>query len=295
MRQMSLVAFLQAQNCTTIPAAWRHRDARTDSTSPGYYRDIARILEAGRFDMVFFDDRLAMPDLYTGDHAHTVEQGIRCIKMDPVVTLMVMASVTRHLGLGATCSTTYYEPFHVARLFATVDLMTEGRGAWNVVTSVNDFEARNMGREAGLEHELRYDRADEFMEIVRGHWDTWEEDAILYDKDTRRFADPAKVHRLDYRGRFLSSRGPFTVPRSPQGNPVIIQAGASGRGQQFGSRWGEVIFSAWHDLETATAGYAGMKAQCAAWGRDPEQMKICNLFYPITAATRAEAEDKRAY
>ncbi len=295
MRQMSLVAFLQAQNCTTIPAAWRHRDARTDSTSPGYYRDIARILEAGRFDMVFFDDRLAMPDLYTGDHAHTVEQGIRCIKMDPVVTLMVMASVTRHLGLGATCSTTYYEPFHVARLFATVDLMTEGRGAWNVVTSVNDNEARNMGREAGLEHEFRYDRADEFMEIVRGHWDTWDEGAIRHDRENGVFADPAMVHRLDYRGRYLSSRGPFTVPRSAQGNPVIIQAGASPRGQRFGARWGEVIFSAWHDLPTAQRGYAAMKAQCAGFGRDPEQMKICNLFYPMTAATRAEAEDKRAY
>ena len=295
MRQISLVAFLQAQNCTTIPAAWRHPAARTDSYSPEYYQHIGRVLEEGKFDMGFFDDRLAMPDMYTDDHAHTVEHGIRCVKMDPVTVMMVMAGATTHLGMGATYSTSYYEPFHVARVFATVDLMIKGRAAWNVVTSVNDNEARNMGRDAGMPHDYRYDRADEFLEIVRGHWDTWEDDAILYDKKDMRFADPAKVHKLDYKGEYLSSRGPFTVPRSSQGNPVIIQAGASGRGQKYGARWGEVIFTAWHDLETAKKGYASMKAECAAYGRDPQQMKLCNLFYPMTGATRMEAEDKKAF
>ena len=174
MRQIHLVAFLQAQNCTTIPAAWRHPDARIDTYSPQYYRHIARVLEDGKFDVGFFDDRLAMPDMYSGDHAHTVENGIRCVKLDATTCLMTMAAATRHLGLGATYSTTYYEPFHVARVFQTIDLMTEGRAAWNVVTSVNDNEARNMGRgESVIEHDTRYDRADEFMEIVLGHWDSW--------------------------------------------------------------------------------------------------------------------------
>ncbi len=150
--------------------------------SPDYYRHIASVLERGRFDLGFFDDRLAMPDMYGGDHAHTVEHGIRCVKMDPVTVLMTMAMARSHLGLGATYSTTYYEPFHVARVFATVDLMTEGRAAWNVVTSLNDNEARNMGRAQHLGHDERYDQADEFMEIVLGHWNSWDDDAVLYDK-----------------------------------------------------------------------------------------------------------------
>ena len=170
MRQMTLVAFLQAQNCTTIPSAWRHPEARIDTYAPEYYQHIAKILEEGKFDMGFFDDRLAMPDMYGSDHAETVKNGIRCTKLDAVTCLMTMAAVTNKLGLGATYSTTYYEPFHVARLFQTLDLMTKGRAAWNVVTSVNDNEANNMGRETHTDHDLRYDRADEFMEVVLGHW-----------------------------------------------------------------------------------------------------------------------------
>lgn len=219
MRQMHLIAFMQAQNCTTLPAAWRHPEARTDTYSPEYYQHIARVLEEGKFDMAFFDDRLAMPDMYGGDHAHTVENGIRCVKMDPIACLMTMAAVTEKLGLGATYSTTYYEPFHVARVFQTVDLMTKGRAAWNVVTSVNDNEARNMGRDGVTAHDTRYDRADEFMEVVLGHWDTWEDDAIVADKANNVYAKPKKVHRLDYKGKFLSSRGTVHGAAHAAGSP----------------------------------------------------------------------------
>ncbi len=294
MRQMHLIAFMQAQNCTTLPAAWRHPDARTDSYSPEYYQHIARVLEAGKFDMAFFDDRLAMPDMYGGDHGHTVENGIRCIKMDPIACLMTMAAVTEKLGLGATYSTTYYEPFHVARVFQTVDLMTKGRAAWNVVTSVNDNEARNMGRDGVIAHDTRYDRADEFMEVVLGHWDTWEDDAIVIDKTNNVYARPDKVHRLDYKGKFLSSRGPFTVPRTPQGHPVVIQAGQSGRGQKFAANWGELIFVHYPNIDIGKKSYASLKAGAAAVGRDPDMMKIAALVYPIIGATLAEAEDRRA-
>ncbi|ETW99693.1 MAG: hypothetical protein ETSY1_14105, partial [Candidatus Entotheonella factor] len=193
MRQMALVAFLQAQNCTTIPASWRHPEARTDATSPEYFQHIGRVLEAGKFDLGFFDDRLSMPDLYSGNHEHTVANGIRCVKMDPVTVLTTMGMATEHLGLGATYSTTYYEPFHVARVFATLDLMTKGRAAWNVVTSVNDNEARNMGLDGVLAHDLRYDRADEFLEIVLGHWQSWEDDALVIDKANGVYANPKKV------------------------------------------------------------------------------------------------------
>lgn len=294
MRQMALVAFLQAQNCTTIPASWRHPEARVDCTSPDYYRHIGRVLEAGKFDLGFFDDRLAMPDMYGADHGHTVEYGIRCIKMDPTVVLMTMAMATERLGLGATYSTTYHEPFHVARVFASLDWMSQGRAAWNVVTSVNDNEARNMGLDGVLGHDARYDRADEFMEVVHGHWDTWEDGAIAIDKAAGRYGDPSKVHRLDHSGSYFKSRGPFTVPRSPQGHPVVIQAGQSARGTRFAARWGELIFVSYRDVASGKKAYAELKAATAAQGRDPESLKIATLTFPVMGATQAEAEDRRA-
>jgi len=294
MRQMSLVAFLQAQNCTTLPSSWRHPDARTDTYSPEYYQHIARVLEEGKFDIGFFDDRLAMPDMYGGDHAETVKNGIRCTKLDAVTCLMSMASVTKHLGLGATYSTTYYEPFHVARLFQTLDLMTKGRAAWNVVTSVNDNEAQNMGRESHIDHDIRYDRADEFVEAVLGHWDSWDDDAIVVDKENNLYAHPEKVRRIDFKGKYISSRGPFTVPRTPQGHPVVIQAGGSARGKQFAARWGELIFAGYRNREVGKVEYAALKSSAAEAGRNPDSMKIASLMYPIVAETKSEAEDKRA-
>jgi len=252
------------------------------------------VLESGKFHLGFFDDRLSMPDMYGRAHAHTVRHGIRCVKMDPVTVLTVLGMATERLGLGATYSTSYYEPFHVARLFATLDLMSEGRAAWNVVTSLNDGEAQNMGREEVIAHDRRYDRADEFMAVVLGHWDSWEDDAIVQDKATGLFADPEKVHRLDHKGAFFRSRGPFTVPRSPQGHPVIIQAGQSGRGRHFAARWGELIFTSNPNLEPAKKAYADLKAAAAGHGRNPDHMKIATLCHPVVAATRAEAEDKFA-
>ena len=294
MRQMALVGFLQAQNCSNFAASWRHPDSRTDFTSPEFYAHIARVLEAGRFQMAFFDDRLGMPEYHGGNFADAIANGIRCIKMDPIATLMPMAMATERLGLGATMSTTYYEPFHVARLFATFDLMTNGRAAWNIVTSLNDTEARNMGREGVIAHDLRYDRADEFVEVVLGHWDTWEEDALTVNQSTNAFADPAKVHRLDHQGQFFNSRGPFTVPRSPQGHPVLIQAGQSGRGRTFAANWGEMVFVVYPNLEVGTQSYAELKAEVAATGRDPDTVKVAHLITPVIGETLAEADDKRA-
>ena len=289
-----LVGFLQAQNCTTIPAAWRHPHARHDVTSFDYYRHIGGVLEAGCFDLGFFDDRLAMPDMFGGDHRHTVEAGIRCVKLDPVTVLTAMGMSTSRLGLGATYSTTYYEPFHVARVFATLDHLTGGRAAWNVVTSVNDNEARNMGLTHAPAHDERYDRADEFMEVVHGHWDTWEADAIAADREAGLYAHGDRVHRLDHEGRWYSSRGPFTVPRTPQGHPVIIQAGQSGRGTAFAARWGELLFVSHVRLDSAVEHYAAVKSQIAELGRDPDQVKITNLTFPVVGHTMAEAEDRRA-
>ena len=293
-RQIALVGFLQAQNCTTIPAAWRHPDARHDVTSVGFYQHIAKVLERGLFDLGFFDDRLAMPDMFGGDHKHTVENGIRCVKLDAVTVLTTMGMATTKLGLGATYSTTYFPPFHIARVFSTLDHMTGGRAGWNVVTSVNDNEAKNMGLSQAPDHDTRYDQADEFMEIVHGHWDTWEEDAIVADRDSGLYAHGDKVHRLAHEGSHYRSRGPFTVPRTPQGHPVVIQAGQSGRGIEFAARWGELLFMANPDIGRAKENYVKVKEVIGAAGRDPEQVKIANLTFPVVGRTMAEAEDRRA-
>ena len=221
-RMMTLVAFLQAQNCSNLPGSWRHPSTMLDFLTPEYYQRIARTLEDGKIHLAFFDDRLALPDLYTGHHAEAVEAGVRAVKLDPSTVLMAMGMATSKLGLGTTYSTTYYEPYHVARVFATMDLMLKGRVGWNIVTSLNSAEALNFGSAEHMEHDARYDRADEFMDVVMGHWNTWEDDALVLDKETNRFADPGKVHRLDHVGKYFKSRGPFSVPRSPQGHPVLI-------------------------------------------------------------------------
>ena len=294
-KQMTLIGFLQAQNCSIYPGSWRHSATTTDFLTPEYYQRIARVLEEGKFHMAFFDDRLAMPDIYSGDHSDTVAHGIRAVKLDPSIVLGAMAAVTTKLGLGATYSTTYYEPFHVARLFATLDLMTKGRVAWNVVTSLNDSEAANFGHSSHLEHDLRYDRADEFLETTLGHWDTWEEGALVVDKESGLFAHPDKVKRLDHKGKFFNSRGPFTVPRSPQGQPVLLQAGQSGRGKAFAARWAELIFVVYPNLKIAKKQYADMKAAVAEAGRDPEQIQIATAIYVVVAETDELAQKKFEY
>jgi len=293
-RQMSLIAFMQAQNCSNYVGSWRHPASMSDFLGPAYYQRIARTLEDAKFDMAFFDDRLAMPDIYGNDHRATVENGVRAVKIDPCTVLMTMAAATSHLGLGATYSTTYYEPFHVARLFATMDLMTGGRVAWNVVTSFNDSEAANFGRDEHLEHDLRYDRADEFLEVVTGLWSSWEDDALIVDKASGRFADPDKVHRLDHNGTYFRSKGPLPVPRSAQGQPVLLQAGQSGRGIAFAGRWAEVVFASYQTREAGRTQYAALKAAAAAAGRDPDLVKVAPAVKVIVGETAAIAEDKRA-
>ncbi|HEX2151414.1 MAG TPA: NtaA/DmoA family FMN-dependent monooxygenase, partial [Stellaceae bacterium] len=265
-----------------------------DFLTPEYYQRIARSLEDGKIQMAFFDDRLALPDLYTGHHAPSVGAGVRAVKLDPSTVLMTMGMATTRLGLGVTYSTTYYEPFHVARVFATMDLMLKGRVAWNVVTSLNSAEAANFGAREHMEHDARYDRADEFMEVVLGHWNTWEDDALILNKATSRFADPEKVHRLDHEGTYFRSRGPFSVPRSPQGHPVLIQAGQSGRGLAFAAKWAEIVFVIYHGLEHGKEQYALFKETVAAQGRDPARVSVAPACYVCVGESEAAAQEKRA-
>ena len=291
-RQMSLVGFMQAGNATVYAGSWRHPATEHGFLTAGYYEKLGRTLEEGCFDMMFFDDRLAMPGIFGGSVAEAVKHGARPIKLDLSIVLGVLAAVTKSIGLGATYSTTYYSPFHVARTFATLDHLTGGRAAWNVVTSVNDSEAQNFGVDRVLAHDRRYDRADEFLEAVTALWDSWEDDALVLDRAAGVFADPTKVHQLDFEGEWFNVRGPLTVPRSPQGRPVLLQAGSSGRGRDFAARWAELIFTGDPGIEVARAHYQDQKEKLAEVGRDPVSVKMLPMAYTVVGESTAHAQER---
>ena len=291
-RQMTLVGFMQAGNVTVYSGSWRYPSADLGFLTMGYYTRIAQTLEQGKFDCVFFDDRLAMPGVYGDSVADAVRYGARPIKLDLTAVLGGIIGATDRIGVGATYSTTYYDPFHVARTFATLDHLSGGRAAWNVVTSVNDSEAQNFGVETHLDHDQRYDRAEEFLEAVTALWRSWEPDALVVDQESGEFARPEKVHEINHKGEYFSVRGPLTVPRTPQGRPVILQAGSSGRGRQFAGRWADMIFTAAPGLAVSQKQYAEQKAQIAESGRDPESVKLLPMAYAVVGETEAIAKEK---
>jgi FMN-dependent oxidoreductase (nitrilotriacetate monooxygenase family) len=291
-RQMALVGFMQAGNATVYAGSWRHPATEHGFLTARYYEKLGRTLEEGCFDLMFFDDRLAMPGIYGGSVAEAVRTGARPVKLDLSVVLGILAGVTERIGLGATYSTTYYSPFHVARTFGTLDHLSGGRAAWNVVTSVNDSEAQNYGLKEHLAHDARYDRADEFLEATIGLWDSWDDDALVLDRETPLFADPAKVQELDYEGQWFSVRGPLTVPRCPQGRPVLLQAGSSGRGRDFAARWAELIFTGDPDVEIARSHYKDQKQKIGVQGRDPNAVKMLPMAYTVVGESKAHAEER---
>lgn len=291
-RQMSLVGFMQAGNVSVYSGSWRHPATEHGFLTPSFYQKLGRTLEDGCFDMMFFDDRLAMPGIYGGSVADAVRLGARPVKLDLSVVLGIVAGVTRHIGLGATYSTTYYSPFHVARTFATLDHLSGGRAAWNVVTSVNDGEAQNFGLDEHLDHDARYDRADEFLEATTGLWDSWDDDALVLDRAGGVFADPGKVRELNYEGDWYQVRGPLTVPRSPQGRPVLLQAGSSGRGRDFAARWAELIFTGAPNIDIARTQYKEQKDLIAQQDRDPDAVKFLPMAYTVVGESRAHAEER---
>lgn len=291
-KQMTMVGFMQAGNVTVYSGSWRYPSADLGFLTMDYYQHIAQTLEVGRFDCVFFDDRLAMPGVYGNSVAEAVRYGARPIKLDLTAVLGGIIGATRRIGIGATYSTTYYDPFHVARTFATLDHLSGGRAAWNVVTSVNDSEAQNFGLESHLDHDERYDRAHEFLEAVGALWDSWEDDALILDQASGEFADPAKVHEVNHDGKYFSVRGPLTVPRTPQGRPAILQAGSSGRGREFAAQWADMIFTADPGLPVAQQHYKDQRERIAATGRDPDSVKILPMAYAVVGETQAIAEEK---
>ena len=291
-RQMSLVGFMQAGNATVYAGSWRHPATEHGFLTASYYQKLGRTLEEGCFDMMFFDDRLAMPGIYGGSVAEAVHHGARPVKLDLSVVLGVLAGATSNIGLGATYSTTYYSPFHVARTFATLDHLTGGRAAWNIVTSVNDSEAQNFGIDQVIGHDERYDRADEFLEATTALWDSWEDDALVLDRVSGQFADGSKVHPLDFKGDWFKVKGPLTVPRSPQGRPVLLQAGSSGRGRDFAARWAELIFTGDPGIDVARGHYKDQKEKLAESGRDPASVKMLPMAYTVVGESTAHAQER---
>ena len=280
---MHLGAFLF--NLGNHAAAWRHPGTTPGGlTDLGFYTHLAQTAERGCFDFVFHSDGVGINDTYKEVVRHTVT-----IRPEPTVLLGALAAVTSRIGLAATVSTTYNEPYATARKLATLDHLSGGRAALNVVTSSTDQEARNHNRATHMEHGARYRRAAEFVDVVRGLWDSWEDGAILAEASSGRFADPGRVHHLDHRGEFFAVRGPLNVPRPPQGHPVLIQAGTSPDGMALAAAVADLVFTVNTDMAEARERTRALKDAAARAGRPGAPLVLPGLM-PVVAATRAEAQ-----
>ena len=295
-RQMHLVGYLIAGPTWHNNGAWRHPESDADlALDPRRYEHIAQILEAGKFDALFFVDVLTLFDTYQGSFAGQVAGPGQMWYLDPMLLLAAMARKTQHIGLAGTLSTAFYHPFHIARSFATLDHMSGGRAAWNVVTSANSREAQNFGLDRLMDREVRYDHADEVMEACDALWNSWDADAIVYDRERGVYADPTKVHYANYEGRYVRTRGPLPTPRSPQGRPVIMQAGSSERGRQFAARWAEVIFTLQHSKPDMQAFYLDIKTRMERHGRAPEECIITPAIDIVLGETDSIAQERADY
>ncbi|MBD1551046.1 LLM class flavin-dependent oxidoreductase [Pseudomonas typographi] len=272
-------------------AAWRHPDVPADGgMSLDFHRNIARTAERGKLDMVFFGDQMA--PMYPEDEQ--LGGTSRMLRLEPTALISALAAVTTHIGFVATVSMAYFEPFHIARKFATLDRMNGGRTGWNMVTSFESREALNFNVGVVSPPELRYRRAHEFAEVVKKLWDSWDDNALLRDKESARFFDPARLRVPEHKGEFYSSRGPLNVERSVQGQPVLVQAGSSPEGIEFAAHHAEVVFTAQSDLGDAQAFYGKVKGIAASQGRDPDHIKIMPGVMCFIGQTREQAHEKYA-
>lgn len=278
------------------PRNWDLPDfANYDWRRPELYMEMASVLEnRGGFDAVIFADGSAIQDQYQGKIDTYVKYGLEGIWHDPVPMLAAMSRATSRLGLVGTLSTSLYPPYLLARLMSTMDHLTGGRAGWNIVTSTGPSVARNYGMDDLPAHDERYERADEYVELVESLWDSWEDGAVVADRETGRFADPAKVRTPDYAGRWYRARGPLTAPRSPQGKPVIMQAGGSDRGRRFAATHAEIIITHRNSVPAMKEFRDDMRARIAAAGRDPDAVKIFFTVRPFVGETAAEAKAARA-
>ena len=274
-------------------AAWRHPDVPAGGASEfEHFLHCAGIAERGLFDMVFFADGIGVRA--NDEPPGSLARSNRNVELEPLTLLSALAPMTRHVGLVCTASTTYNEPFHIARKFASLDHISRGRAGWNVVTSWSEQEAWNFSRDAHLDYETRYDRAREFVDVVTGLWDSWEPDAFLLDKESGQFYDPAKLHVLNHRGAHFAVRGPLSVKPTPQGRPLLVQAGANEMGQEIAAASADVVYSSINDHGGAVAYHRSVKDRMARHGREPDELLVMPALVPVVGRTRAEAQDKLA-
>jgi FMN-dependent oxidoreductase (nitrilotriacetate monooxygenase family) len=286
--QLKLGAFLMATGHHV--AAWRHPQAEANAGLDfKHYARIVQTAERAKFDMMFLADSAAVWE--RGDEALARTS---VVHFEPITLLSALSAVTERIGLVATVSTTYTEPYHLARAFASLDHLSGGRAGWNLVTSANQAEALNFNRDAHVEHPLRYERAREFMRVATGLWDSWDDDAFRRDKKSGLFFTPGKVHVLGHKGKHFSVKGPLNVARPPQGYPVLVQAGSSEDGQDLAAETAEVVFTAQQTLAHAQSFYASLKGRLAKYGRSSEQLKIMPGIFPVVAKTHRLAEQKFA-
>ncbi|RVT92084.1 LLM class flavin-dependent oxidoreductase [Rhodovarius crocodyli] len=283
-RQLHLNLFIQGIG--HHEAAWRHPETNpADMMDIGYYQGLAQKAEAAKFDAVFIADALAINA--------NIEFGPFNNFFEPLTLLAAVAAVTTHIGVIGTASTTYGEPYDIARRFASLDRVSRGRAGWNIVTSSNERAAQNFGHDTHLQHSQRYARATEFLEVAMALWDSWEEEALIADRKAGRFVDIGRVHAIDHQGAHFRVRGPLDFPRPPQGYPVLVQAGSSDDGREFAARFAEAIYTAQNTLSDAQAFYTDVKARMAGYGRKPDQLCILPGLAPIIGRTTAEAKERQ--
>lgn len=268
--------------------AWRHPAAPgPEVLDLSYYRRLVETAERAKIDVLFVADEVAIWDQLPSGIAHYAN-----VRLEMFTLLAALSAVSSEIGLIGTASTTYNEPFHIARKFASLDYLSHGRAAWNIVTSAMDEEALNFGRDGQLEHGTRYQRAHEAVDVVKALWDSWEDGALLIDKQSGYFADPARVHHLDHQGAFFKVRGPLNIPRPPQGHPVLVQAGSSNDGKDLAARHADIHFGIFRSLDEGLAYRADMNKRLARHGRAPSALKILPGLQPIVAESRDEAAEK---
>ncbi|QPA32899.1 LLM class flavin-dependent oxidoreductase [Anoxybacillus caldiproteolyticus] len=283
-KQIKLAAYLIGTGMHI--ASWRHPDAQpTASIDVQHFIKLAQIAERGKFDMVFIPDSLAINE---DSHPNILN------RFDPVVLITAIATATSKIGLVATASTSYGEPYILARQFASVDHISNGRVGWNVVTTgdATGATALNFSRTEHYKHDERYRRAEEFVDVVQGLWDSWEDDAFVFDKEKGVFFEPERLHTLDYKGQYFSVRGPLNIARSKQGHPVIVQAGSSEPGQRLAARTAEVVFAHRDNIEKAKEFYKSLKSKTADYGRHPDELSILVGISPIVGETEEIARQK---
>jgi len=289
LKQLRLGAFMRPVSIHT--GAWRYPGAAADANfNFPLIKQMIQTLERGKFDAFFMADHLAVLNMPVEalKRSHTVTS------FEPFTLLSALAGVTEHIGLMATASTTYDEPFHIARRFASLDHISGGRAGWNIVTTGNPESAWNFGREDHMDHDERYRRAREFYDVVTGLWDSWADDAFIRDVPSGTFFDPEKLHFLNHKGKYLSVRGPLNIARPIQGWPVIIQAGASEPGRQLAAETAEVIFGSSGTLASAQSFYADVKTRMDRLGRNRDHMKILPAAFVIVGDTMEQAREIRA-